>query len=115
MIKGEVTGEVVFSETAPTGKQHVFVVKEQNGRWENFLACKGYGKTLELAQTVRVGDTVKVAGYVASRAWENAGATKWFTDFNIQQLTVLGKSAGKHRDVRDQDIEDSDPDRSEWR
>ena len=109
MIKGEVTGEVVFSETAPTGKQHVFVVKEQNGRWENFIACKGFGKTLELAQTVRVGDMVKVAGYVQSREWQG----RWFTDFAVQQLTVLGKSAGKHRDVRDQDIEDSDP--GEWR
>lgn len=106
MIRGEFSGECVYSETSQTGKQHTFVLKQDGGRYPDFVACKGFGKTLELTQSVRVGDKVRVNGATKSREWQG----KWFTDFVVESLTVLNKAEGsaQHRDEkydpRDDDV-----------
>ena len=86
MIRGEVTAEVISSETNPKGNAHIVVLKEEKGRYTNHLAVEFFGKTLELGQTIKPGDRVKVEGFVASREWQG----RWFTAFKAMHATIVG-------------------------
>lgn len=103
MLRGEVSGEVISSETNPKGNAHIVVLKEDKGKYVNHLAVEFFGKTLEMGQTIRVGDHVKVTGFVASREWQG----RWFTAFKAMNATVVG---GRVKLTRPAPSESSDPD-----
>jgi len=104
MLRGEVTGEVISSDTQQRGNftAHVVVLKEEKGRFTNHLAVEFFGKTLELGQTIRVGDHVKVSGYASSR--ESKG--RWYTSVNATHATIVG---GKVKQSKPAPSESDDP------
>jgi len=102
MLRGDVKGEVISSETNPKGNAHIVVLKEDKGRYVNHLAVEFFGKTLEAGQTIQVGDVVRVSGFVASREWQG----RWFTAFKAMSATVVG---GKVKHTKPAPSESDDP------
>lgn len=109
VVTGKVSNVVVTSR----GKwEDVYViVKDDSGLKDVFVVCKAkFRDAQDAVRALSKGDEVEIIGRVTSREWQpkDGGDPKWFTDMEVNSVTVVKKEVAKPKDPPPGDPLDKD-------
>jgi single-strand DNA-binding protein len=80
--------------------------KKENTEWHNLVL---WGKTAEIAQKyVKKGDQIYVEGKITTRSWEKDGVTRYTTEIQVNNLTMLGGKRSNEEEPVEADSSNGD-------